>query len=420
MSIILSISDERRIICIGAAPASRRYCIYCYPASSERSIFVNYTLQAASVRKCTYQEPVVISERHACIPDIYYSYSDMRACVSGGGLPSDNQRTCVYVPGVQVVSFVVPISLSITYDSERGGFCCQSPISQRRVCLIVEAHSERISFISIKSESHIYQPEVLFSQERIADRTCFVETLDRSSTRLISLMLQVNSDRHVYCSALQEGVIFTSYFAIGKKGITSDRVCAYKTLNSFSERTILAQGSPFSERRMKFTFTTHTDREMVYVVDQQYQVHSFLMVQARPTPSERWCSFKSIIYNTERYVFVETRNRYSVKRPSTVTNALSVSDEKDIRKQYVIKSDRDLHVTGSSVTIEKTNRIDRSKVIVGSNSTTLNITAVDNLGGSISTTSDQKIFTLKNSAKLMLNISLLYYNERVCITQSST
>jgi hypothetical protein len=328
-------------------------------------------------------------------------------------------RWCVYVPGAQIILSATPTYLTIVYKSDRSIWCHKDPISQRQVSFPITVPSEIKCQVVRYQEHRLYAPLIWDSIRLWDDKQCYVETGQWSSLRHISFPITIYDDQLCWIQRYQQSLIYAVPAEYGVAAVFSDRYCDVCVSYNYTERTIIMLGSPYCERFITLNYKVFSDRYIATVVEAVHRLYSYVVVQARLEPSERWCVFYPIIYNTERLSYVEVRDIFIERKPRTSPADLDVYMFKDDNKQLYISNEREIEMHSNDLdrsdiitdTI-RSKHILRQKELIDDDTgeklaSTLTVSAVDNKGASIYDNAENKKQELVASTCFYLNITII-------------
>lgn len=322
-------------------------------------------------------------------------------------IANNAERTCYFKVDGKIVIHSVLLNLPYTYYDEKDVWVHKDPISQRQTMFTLGIASEKKSYIERVHRSNVDTTQTTFSLSYFSEKQIILQLHQNYDIRTIQFSYTTESERISLISRAYSITLHSPLVKIAVGSNSSDRYVSVKAEVTHSERKTLYITTPYSERYIYTKLRLFSDRYVSILIYATTYLHSTLMVQARPEPSERLCIFKALLNYSERSTFVETRTVFISKKPFIMNDSNIVISSYDSVANITINSDRAFNIDGSEITsIESVHKIDAGKIILSVANQSYNLTMVDFMGARMAIDIEEKERKLLSSSEISLNITI--------------
>jgi len=339
---MLSVYDDFRTITYvyEYTKTSYRLCSFSYLYSaSER--FASILYYVSDDRYCYAEYPrFAFSERNSYLFVVSSSQYTTRFCEAVSSGLSD-ERTCTYPISITISLGETKLILPIRRYSSRHIFVEGAYTDFRHCYVPIPIHNERKALYEIERKTELFDTELNVPYTRISDIGVYVEYAYTDFRYVWYEELEkVSTQRHVYLSVYRHYEVHDTQLNAPFEGDT-ERICITLSSIAFSERISIL--NDFSSNIGCFTssFERHeSSRRCVYVPHLTAIVFDTYTINAIPEVDERQCVFDAFVFNSELKCFVETRDRYVVRKyASGYPNVFGVSLDHNLMTRRIYSFD---------------------------------------------------------------------------------
>jgi len=397
--------DERKCLpCRFEYLKSNRFILFNYVVFSTRTIYVNYQQLFSDKRYVCLVTNPFISERKLFKPSISEKYTSNRLCISGYGESTGDFRYIYYIPGDSELIWTVQIQLPIRYKCNRYLLACNGGFSQRLITFPYIIFSDRHMVLRRIAQVRVDSPEVLLTICHYGERK-ITYCIGNISSRLISCKYIAISERIIKYATTNEGVIYSPPVYIGVKNLYSTRYILTGGDPTWTERLVLMLVNLYSERSIGLHYRAPSERYVATSVFRMKRMHTPKIIPASIRNTARFILFNAISNDSERYIFLETRELYISKSPILSSPSVSIRKDEDSFSSYKLVNDRNMEYYGVSDVdnIQRQDAVNTTKLIIQGRDN-IDLTAVDNKGSMITLSGVNMKKILKFSFKSILNL----------------
>jgi len=362
--------------------ATNRYIVTVYVLGSERFTYIKYAEHYISVRKLLCSQNTKVTHRWCYVPKRVYVHADNKICFTPAAEVNFALRYCTYSLGSSNIIYTFPVSLAITYNSDRKCFVEQNIVSNRYILVKYQTASDRNSYVCIREEVRTITPKIsltlLYSNER-----SMIFVIGDSTQRNMTLSYTLQNERKVTAAVYREIKIATPKVSLSITDINTSRYCMVGRVLSHTDRTCWFMTSPMTERQIMLHYTSATERQLTFYLGRVNRIFTFVATPSQLVPSERFIFVVGFAYKSERYCYSEMRPLWYKKTPLASSPLVNVRSNQDKDASVKITNDRPLEMHGFYGDIEEITSLNKHRLTNTTDRNTLEVSAVDNTGAMI-------------------------------------